>query len=140
MIKNDSQYKYTKKKLLEFKKNLKTIREKYSSNKAQARLLSQGYVEHISQLGSEIKEYEKMKASPLPKILRAHASREISWQLVRLRVARGLTQEQLAKRAGCKQADISRLEREDYRGYTFNQLGKIASCLDAKIEFDLITA
>lgn len=140
MIKNDSQYKYTKKKLIEFKKDLRTVREKYSSNRAQVHLLSQGYIEHISQLGAEIKDYEKMKASPLPKILRAHAPGEISRQLVRLRVARGLTQEQLARRTGCKQADISRLEREDYQGYTFNQLGKIANGLNAKIELDLIPA
>ncbi len=138
MIKNDRQYEYTKKKLHEFEQDLKAIRKKYSPDKNKVALLSQGYVEHIAQLEAEIEEYEKMKNSPLPNVLRIHNLVEISHQLVRLRIARRLTQAQLATRIGCKQADVSRLEREDYQGYTISQLKKIAASLDAEIELDLI--
>lgn len=138
MIKNKRQYEYTKKKLYEFKQDLKTIRKKYFSNKNKVDLLSQGYVEHVVHLKSEIEEYEKMKKTPLPKVLRAHNVSEISHHLVRLRLARGITQAGLAARIKCKQSDISRMEREDYQGYTINQLKKIAAGLDAKIELDLI--
>lgn len=138
MIKNDRQYEYAKNKLREFGRGLKAIRKKYSSDKNKVALLSQGYVEHIAQLKAEIEEYEKMKKSPLPKVLRACNPVEISRQLVRLRLARGLTQAGLAARIGCKQADISRLEREEYQGYTISQLEKIAASLDAEIELDLI--
>jgi len=140
MIKNDRQFEYTKKKLREFEGNLKAIRKEYSSDKNKVTLLSQGYVEHIAQLKSEIMEYKKVKETPLPKILRAHNLTEISRVLVRLRIARGFTQAQLAARIGCKQADISRLEREDYPGYTFNKLQKITKSLDAKIELSVIPA
>ena len=138
MIKNDRQYEYTKKKLHEFEQDLKAIRKKYSPDKNKVALLSQGYVEHIAQLEAEIEEYENMKKSPLPNVLRIHNLVEISHQLVRLRIARRLTQAQLAARIGCKQADVSRLEREDYQGYTISQLKKIAASLDAEIELDLI--
>ena len=138
MIKNDRQYEYTKNKLHEFEQDLKAIRKKYSSDKNKVVLLSQGYVEHIAQLKVEIEEYEKMKKSPLPKVLRAHNPAEISHQLVRLRLARGFTQAELAARIRCKQADVSRLEREDYQGYTIGQLKKIAASLNAEIEIDLI--
>lgn len=138
MIKNDRQYEYTKKKLHEFEQDLKAIRKKYSPDKNKVALLSQGYVEHIAQLEAEIEEYEKMKNSPLPNVLRIHNLVEISHQLVRLRIARRLTQAQLAARIGCKQADVSRLERDDYQGYTISQLKKIAASLDAEIELDLI--
>ncbi len=138
MIKNDRQYEYTKRKLYEFEEDLKAIRKKYSSDKNKVALLSQGYIEHIAQLKAEIEEYEKMKRSPLPKVLRIHNLDEISPQLVRLRIARRLTQAQLAARIGCKQADVSRLEREDYQGYTISQLKKIAASLNAEIELDLI--
>jgi len=138
MIKNDRQYEYTKKKLHEFEQDLKAIRKKYSPDKNKVALLSQGYVEHIAQLEAEIEEYEKMKKSPLPNVLRIHNLVEISHQLVRLRIARRLTQAQLAARIGCKQADVSRLEREGYQGYTISQLKKIAASLDAEIELDLI--
>jgi len=138
MIKNDRQYEYTKRKLYEFEEDLKAIRKKYSSDKNKVALLSQGYIEHIAQLKAEIEEYEKMKRTPLPKVLRIHNLDEISPQLVRLRIARRLTQAQLAARIGCKQADVSRLEREDYQGYTISQLKKIAASLNAEIELDLI--
>lgn len=138
MIKNDRQYEYTKKKLHEFEAELKTIHKKYSSNKNKAGLLSQGYVEHIVQLKAEIAEYENMKKSPLPKVLHVHNALEISRMLVRLRIARRITQAQLATRIGCKQADISRLEREDYQGYTISQLLKIVKNLNAKIELNVI--
>lgn len=138
MIKNDRQYEYTKRKLREFEEDLKAIRKKYSSDKNKVGLLSQGYVEHIAQLKVEIEEYEKMKKVPLPKILRVHNLDEISRQIVRLRLARGLTQAELAIRIGCKQSDISRLEREDYHGYTIGQLKKIAASLNVEIELDLI--
>ncbi len=138
MIKNDNQYKYTKKKLLEFNKILSAIRKKYSSDKNKVSLLSQGYSEHITQLKAEIEDYDKMKKSPLPKVLRAHEPIEISRMLVRLRLGRKFTQAQLADRIGCHQADISRLEREDYRGYTISLLTKIANTLNAKIELDII--
>jgi len=138
MIKNDRQYEYTKNKLHEFKEDLKAIRKKYSSDKNKVTLLSQGYIEHIAQLETEIEEYEKMKKLPLPKVLRVHNLGEINHQLVRLRLAKGLTQAQLAARIGCKQADISRLEREEYQGYTIGQLEKIVTSLDVEIELTFI--
>ncbi|MCQ9207583.1 MAG: helix-turn-helix domain-containing protein, partial [Omnitrophica bacterium] len=68
-----------------------------------------------------------------------HDLSEVSRQLVRLRIARKLTQAQLATRVGCKQADISRLEREDYSGHTLGQLKRIVTSLNAQLEIALIT-
>lgn len=138
MIKNDRQCNYSKKKLQELEEDLKTLRKKYSFDPNKVALLGQGYIEHIAQLNSEIEEYRKMKKEPLPQVLRIHNTDEISHQLVRLRIARKLTQAQLASRIGCKQADVSRLEQEEYQGYTINLLKKIAAGLGAKIELDLI--
>ncbi len=138
MIKNERQLEHTKRKLRELEEDLGRVREKYGSEKKRVALLSQGYVEHIAQLKAEMEEYEKAKTGPLPGVLQAHDAAEISRQLVRLRIGRGLTQGELAARIGCKQADVSRLEREDYRGYTISQLKKVAAGLGAKIELSLI--
>ena len=139
MIKNDRQSIITKKKLAGLKEGLKRVQKKYPVKK-EYEFFSKGYILHIKQLQAEIEEYQKMKRSPLPHVLRAHNPIELSHQLVRLRLARGLTQAELAARIGCKQADISRLERDDYQGYTISQLEKIAEGLDAEIELDLIPA
>jgi len=74
----------------------------------------------------------------MPRVLRIHTLSEVSRQLVRLRIARGLTQAQLAAQTGYKQADVSRMEREGYQGYSIGQLEKIVAGLNAKLELDLI--
>ncbi len=140
ILKNDRQYEYTKKKLYEFEQALKKVGKKYANDTDKLTLFSHGYVEHITQLKHQIAEYKKMKKSPLPKILRARDAAEISRQLVRLRIAKGFTQAQLAARTDCKQADISRLEQEDYQGYTVNLLRKVAATLGADMELEFLPA
>ena len=138
MIKNKRQYEYSKKKLLELEEDLKAIRKKYYIDKNKVALLSQGYIEHIVQFKDEIKEYEDMIKAPFPEVLPIHNLNEINRSIVRLRIARKITQEELAQRVGCKQSDISRLERDDYRGHTIAKLDKIIAGLGAKIVLNLI--
>lgn len=56
----------------------------------------------------------------------------------RLRLAKGLTQEQLAKEVGCLRGDIGRWERGERRPNTGSAL-KLARALNCKIEdlFDI---
>ncbi len=138
MIKNKRQYEYSKRKLHELEEDLKAIRKKYYIDKNKVVLLSQGYIEHIVQFKDEIKEYEDMIKAPFPEVLPIHNLNEINRSIVRLRIARKITQEELAQRVGCKQSDISRLERDDYRGHTIAQLDKIIAGLGAKIVLNLI--
>jgi DNA-binding XRE family transcriptional regulator len=138
MIKSDRQLKYTKNKLEEFKADLKEIQKKYSADKDKAALLCQGYKEHVAQLRKEIAEYEFMKEAPLPVFLPARTAEEISRQLVRLRLAKGLTQAQLASRMKCTQSDISRLEREDYDAYSIPLLRRAAKVLEVNLELRFV--
>jgi transcriptional regulator with XRE-family HTH domain len=138
MIKNKRQYEYSKKKLHELEEDLKAIRKKYYIDKNKVALLSQGYIEHIVQFKDEIKGYEDMIKAPFPEVLPIHNLNEINRSIVRLRIARKITQEELAQRVGCKQSDISRLERDDYRGHTIAKLDKIIAGLGAKIVLNLI--
>lgn len=138
MIKNKRQYEYSKRKLHELEEDLKAIRKKYYIDKNKVALLSQGYIEHIVQFKDEIKGYEDMIKAPFPEVLPIHNLNEINRSIVRLRIARKITQEELAQRVGCKQSDISRLERDDYRGHTIAKLDNIIAGLGAKIVLNLI--
>lgn len=138
MIKNKRQYEYSKRKLHELEEDLEAIRKKYYIDKNKVALLSQGYIEHIVQFKDEIKEYEDMIKAPFPEVLPIHNLNEINRSIVKLRIARKITQEELAQRVGCKQSDISRLERDDYRGHTITKLDEIIAGLGAKIVLNLI--
>ena len=54
-------------------------------------------------------------------------------KLARMRIARGLTQTQLAEMTGCTQADISRWERGTH-AMGSRRLAQIAQALECRIE------
>ncbi len=134
MIKNARQYQAAKNTLHHFAAELKAIKEQYGADTQKAALLAQGYVEQVAQLKAELKEYEQMKTTALPAVLRIRDLSQISRTIVQMRLARRLTQKQLADLMGCKQADISRLEREGYRGYTVGQIEKLMGKLGRRLE------
>jgi ribosome-binding protein aMBF1 (putative translation factor) len=138
MIKNDRQLKASKKWLRSFERDLAEIEKKYGAEKNKRKLLSHGYVEQIAQLKEEIDEYHVIKSTPLPLVLRAQNASEISKRIVHLRLARGFTQADLGKKIGCKQSDISRLEDENYEGFTYSLLNRIAKAFDVKLEISFI--
>ncbi|HUJ82996.1 MAG TPA: helix-turn-helix transcriptional regulator [Candidatus Acidoferrales bacterium] len=57
-------------------------------------------------------------------------------QIIRLRQQRGMTQADLARAIGTKQANVSRLERLDYN-FTLEMLERIAAALGAQLEIAL---
>jgi transcriptional regulator with XRE-family HTH domain len=63
----------------------------------------------------------------------AESSALIAKQLIALRKRRGLNQTQVADIAGTGQPAISRVERADYRNWSFNTLRKLAEAMDARI-------
>jgi DNA-binding XRE family transcriptional regulator len=58
------------------------------------------------------------------------AARSALWlQLVEARLAAGLTQKQMAERIGVSQAQVARIEKEDYDAYTLTTLRKYVAAL-----------
>lgn len=59
--------------------------------------------------------------------------------LVALRIARNISQAELARRLKVSESQVSRDERNDYQGITVERAQRIIEALDAKIElrFDL---
>ncbi len=63
---------------------------------------------------------------------------QIANQIAKLRERAGLSQAQLARRIGTKQAGIARMERSAYRGYTVATLAKIAAAIGARLEVKFV--
>jgi transcriptional regulator with XRE-family HTH domain len=79
--------------------------------------------------------FEEVKAKLLedPEIKQAYDSLEPAYQIARLRIARGLTQAQLAEMVGTKQPSIARLESgASEPSVAF--LRKVAAALEARLE------
>ena len=64
----------------------------------------------------------------------------VSAELLEARTKAGLTQKQLADRAGMCQSAVARLEDADYSGHSLKTLWRIASALEKRIEVRLVDA
>jgi len=61
------------------------------------------------------------------------ANREVAQKIYDLRQQAGLSQTELAKRAGTTQSVISRLEDADYEGHSLTMLNRIAAAVERRV-------
>lgn len=137
MIKNKRQYTYTKKQCNKLQNDLKAIQKKHVKDKNKVALLSQGYKEHIKQLKSELAEFDRIVSKPLPRSLSVPPN-GVNKAITQIRIQRKVTQSRLAEIIGCKQSDISRLERENFRSFSIKKLERLAKGLNTRLELKLI--
>ena len=89
---------------------------------------------------NDLPRFEDWEAEKLHDINFEAAAKELEpgYQIARLRILRGLTQAQLAEKAGTKQPSIARLENGSSLP-SISFLTKLAEALDAKLEINLVS-
>ena len=85
-----------------------------------------------SRLSEQIREYEELKSGAVD-VLKAESLDELPGILIRARIARGLTQAQLAERIGVKEQQIQRYEAEEYGSASLRRLIEISNALELEI-------
>lgn len=133
MITNDRQYKIARTKADEFHQAL----ESYDLSAVIASGVAPVFAEaHRNAVASEldllkqqISEYERLKSGAV-KSFEARSLKDLPLILVRARIARNMTQKQLADCLGMKEQQIQRYEANSYRGVSFDRLVQIAEALN----------
>ena len=82
------------------------------------------------QLVEEVRAYERLQRGQFDEFVNLGGLGQL---LVALRIARGLTQRQLAKRLGVHETQVSRDERNEYHGITLERASRILEALDAEV-------
>jgi DNA-binding XRE family transcriptional regulator len=82
-----------------------------------------------AQFVEEVQWYERVKAGDLAPI---HNLNELGQMLIGLRIARGMTQRELAERLGIAESAISRDERNDYHGISIERAQRILDALEGQ--------
>ncbi len=133
MIKNQKQFLITKSQLAKMKEALKRSLEKRPSMdpKIYEAMIS-GLKAQIEELQQEISEYEDLRARKIPIVIRS--LEEIPAILIKTRIAKGLTQDKLAKLVHLKPQQIQRYEKSDYRGVRFERIVQIGEALGVSFE------
>lgn len=82
------------------------------------------------QLEEEARSYERLKRGEFEEVLNL---RGLGQLLVSLRIARGLTQRQLADKLGVHETQVSRDERNEYHGVTLERATRMLEALGVEV-------
>lgn len=83
------------------------------------------------QLEEEVQSYERLKRGDLGELFNLHG---LGHTLVALRIARGLTQRELAARLGVHESQVSRDERNEYHGVTVERASRVLDAMEVQLK------
>lgn len=83
------------------------------------------------QLAEEVGIYERLKRGDVGELRNLHG---LGHMLIALRIARGLTQRELAERLGVHESQVSRDERNEYHGVTVQRASRILDALGVNLK------
>ena len=133
MIRNDTEYQ-------EAVRRLQDERQRFTAHEAQ--LAERGFAPdeikrtldplrsfHL-QLAEEVESYERLKRGDLGEHFNLHGLGRV---LVALRIARGITQRELAERLEVHESQVSRDERNEYHGVTLERASRVLDALNVRL-------
>lgn len=91
----------------------------------------------IDDLRDELAEYKKLQ-SEVPVQFTTQSFSELPTLLIKARIAKGLSQKDLADRIGLKEQQIQRYEATNYAAASFNRLLEIVNALDVRVTDRLV--
>ena len=139
MIQNERQYKITKTQAARFRQALAELRSQPSAlPPAHARLERDALKGQLETLDAEIREYERLQAGFFP-AMRKQPIVALSKGLIRARIVRKMTQEQLAKQLNLHPQQIQQYEATGYAGADLERVATIADALGVTISLESST-
>lgn len=132
MIKNERQYRITKAQAAKLEVALAAFSSQSAGDskthprlvKAQADALRS----QLESLRGELREYEKIKAGDMPPPDLSYIA-VVPQDLIRARIASGLSQKELAERLGMPEQQIQRYEATEYESVSLARIMEIAKAL-----------
>jgi transcriptional regulator with XRE-family HTH domain len=103
--------------------------------KAQA--LRSALLAQLSDLDTELVEYERLRAGHSPGIVEIEALDELPRKLIQARIAAGMTQRELADRLGLREQQIQRYEAEEYAGAGLSRIHDVMAALGISLNAEL---
>ncbi|HXI23127.1 MAG TPA: helix-turn-helix domain-containing protein [Pyrinomonadaceae bacterium] len=134
MIKNERQYRIAKAQAAKFEDALKAfLAESRSDRTTHPRLIKAQKDAMQSQLESlrrELTEYEDLESGNMPPPDLEYIS-VVPRDLIRARIASGLSQKELAKRLGMPEQQIQRYEAKEYESVSLARISEVAKVLQS---------
>lgn len=139
MIKTTQQLNRTKKKIEELTNTMETIQNSSEFHEEVKPAYINNYKALISELESEINEYESLTRGEL-EIPEGINILDFPKYITKIRIAKGLSQKELADTVGLKKQAINRYEEHDYQTASLAKIKEILEALNYDIETNLVEA
>ena len=137
MITNERQYKITRSQLDKLKKAMESIDVKKTDRLTRSKQLAKMQIAALKSeyeiLSTQIQEYETLKSGTV-EVLKASSLEELPSILIRARIAKGISQKDLAKRMELKEQQIQRYEADEYASANLKRLAEVARALGISIK------
>jgi DNA-binding Xre family transcriptional regulator len=133
MIRTESEYQEAAKRLKEQAERMKAQEQELKGMDLSKEEIRRGMAPVRSfheQLKAEVETYARLKRGRFSDL---HNFDGVSELLIGLRIARGLSQRDLADRLGVHETQVSRDERNEYHGITVERLKKILEALEVEM-------
>ncbi len=134
MIRNEPEYQEALGRLAEERKRLEEHRGRLAELGLKSdeldRVLDPFRSFHV-QLEEEVESYERLKRGDMGELLNLHG---LGIMLVAIRIARGLTQRELASRLGVHESQVSRDERNEYHGVTVDRASRVLDAMGVELK------
>jgi ribosome-binding protein aMBF1 (putative translation factor) len=129
MIKSDAQRERTAAQIEGFRQALATVAQEKSGKRSAA--IRGSYEGMIRQLEDELREYDQLASGELtlPHVERLD---QIAPFIPKIRIAKGISQTELARRLGVSKQVISRYEENDYQTVAMARLQEILDAIGIK--------
>jgi ribosome-binding protein aMBF1 (putative translation factor) len=138
MIRNENEYREAVDRLTEEKKRIhaqRTELKKMGLTVAEIKRALDPIRSFHLQLAEEVQSYERLKRGEFDDL---SDLRGLGHLLVSLRIARGLTQRELAERLGVHESLVSRDERNEYHGITLDRAARILDALGFELRSTVV--
>ena len=132
MITNERQYQHTGKKLADLESLIAATERGEAGDDGFRDLQIAGLKSQATDLREELAEYDMLRDGSTT-VIEATSLAGLADALVKVRIARGWTQRQLADRLGVAEQQVQRYESTSYRTASLARLCDIAEALDVTI-------
>jgi transcriptional regulator with XRE-family HTH domain len=132
MIRNDNEHAQALRRIEEEEVRLQAFEREFSEEFApeQVARLMEPLITFREQLLDEVKVYERLRRGDLGDLNNLEGMGRL---LIHIRIARGVTQRELADRLGVNESQVSRDERNEYHGITMDRATRVLDALEARL-------
>lgn len=121
MIKNEKQYKISKRKLKELNVQIGKVENDLSQNPLRNQLILTSLNNARKEIETQIRQYESLRLKKNP-VLKERQIADLPSVITEYKIAAGLTQKQLSHILGLKEQQLQRYEATGFKSVTFKNL------------------